>query len=120
LEKLLQTKGVSFVSLQAGEAGRQAAGMTVLGEMRDFAETAGVVANLDLVIGVDTAVNHLAGAMGKRVWTLLATAADWRWGLAGEETAWYPTMRLFRQERRGEWDAVVEKVARELEKLAAG
>jgi hypothetical protein len=79
-------------------------------ELIDFAETAGVIANLDLVIAVDTAVAHLAGAMGKKTWLLLPCKPDWRWGLEGEASDWYPTMRLFRQRKLGDWQAVLEKV----------
>lgn len=76
----------------------------------DFAETAALVAQLDLVICVDTAIAHLAGAMGKPVWLLLPYAPDWRWMLAREDSPWYPGMRLFRQRRAGDWDEVLERV----------
>jgi len=114
---------VSFISLQHGptamELGKRSlpfsihdAGSTV----RDFAETAELIAELDLVITVDTAVAHLAGSMGKPVWVLLGTVPEWRWGLEGETTPWYPTMRLFRAERQGGWAALMERVAAELER----
>ena len=69
------------------------------GQIEDFADTAAVIANLDLVISIDTSVAHLAGAMGKAVWVLLKTDADWRWLLDRSDSPWYPTMRLFRQRR---------------------
>ena len=69
---------------------------------------------LDLVITVDTAVAHLAGALGKPVWVLLHVVPDWRWGVEGETTPWYPTMRLFRQARAGDWAAVMLRVAQTL------
>ena len=81
------------------------------GELNDFADTAALIANLDLVISVDTAVVHLAGALGKPVWTLLRFAAQWLWMLDREDSPWYPTMRLFRQPSIGDWDSVVRQVA---------
>lgn len=86
-------------------------------EIGDFADTAAIVSQLDLVIAVDTSIVHLAGAMGKPVWTLLAFVPDWRWLTAGEATPWYPTMRLFRQPRAGHWASVFTEVARELREL---
>jgi ADP-heptose:LPS heptosyltransferase len=83
-------------------------------ELGDFSDTAGLIGNLDLVISVDTAVVHLAGAMGKRVWTLLPYAPDWRWLLGREDSPWYPTMRLFRQPAPGDWQAVIAQVAASL------
>ena len=77
----------------------------------DFLETAAIVAGLDLVISVDTAVAHLAGALGKPVWILLgAYATDWRWMAGRSDNPWYPTARLFRQTRRGDWDPVLDAV----------
>lgn len=78
--------------------------------MRDFADTAALMAELDLVITVDTAAAHLAGALGLPVWLLLPFVPDWRWGLEREETPWYSTMRLFRQPRAGDWESVVQRV----------
>jgi ADP-heptose:LPS heptosyltransferase len=72
------------------------------------------VANLDLVISIDTAVAHLAGAMGKPVWILLNKGSDWRWFSEREDTPWYPTARLFRQITAGEWAEVVNRVEGEL------
>jgi hypothetical protein len=86
-------------------------GMTDLSlELTDFGETAAVIANLDLVITVDTAMGHLAGAMGKPVWILVPKAADWRWLLDRETTPWYPTARLFRQPKPGDWDDVLVRL----------
>ncbi len=76
----------------------------------DFADTAAIISCLDLVISVDTAVAHLAGAMGKPVWVLLPYAADWRWLLDREDSPWYPTMRLLRQDEPGNWAGVIDRV----------
>jgi tetratricopeptide (TPR) repeat protein len=115
-----------FHSLQVGEASRQASsadGMKVVdhsAELTDYGETAGLVENLDLVIAVDTSVAHLAGAMGKLVWVMLPAAPDWRWMLGREDSPWYPSMRLFRQEKRGEWASVIERMAEALRELKNG
>jgi tetratricopeptide (TPR) repeat protein len=119
---LARAEGVHFVSLQKGAVAQQQAelhGRFVLSnvgadEWPDFAETAAVVANLDLVISVDTAVAHLAGALGVPVWLALPFAPDWRWLQDRDDTPWYPTMRLFRQTQPGDWDAVFERMAEEL------
>jgi ADP-heptose:LPS heptosyltransferase len=90
-----------------------------VGETTDgLADTAGLVAALDLVITVDTSLAHLAGALGRPVWILLGTRPDWRWLRSGERTMWYPTARLFRSE--GDWDAVVSGVRDELRRFVAG
>jgi ADP-heptose:LPS heptosyltransferase len=84
----------------------------------DFLDTAAVVANLDIVITVDTAVAHLAGAMGKPLWLLLPFSPDWRWLLDRDDSPWYPTARLFRQDRVGDWDPVIRRVTDALAALA--
>jgi len=86
-------------------------------ELTDFSDTAAVLALCDLVITVDTAVAHLAGAMGRPFWVLVPFAPDWRWGLQGETTPWYPTARLFRQNTPGDWDNVLTRAAAELARL---
>ncbi len=83
----------------------------------DLWETAGVIRGLDLLISVDTMLVHLAGALGAPVWNLLQAEADWRWMEDREDSPWYPAMRLFRQERDGEWEPVIRKVEHELGKL---
>ena len=79
-----------------------------------FREMAAVMANLDLIITSDTAQAHLAGALGRPVWLALAMAADWRWMVNREDSPWYQTMRLFRQEAAGDWSSVFGRMAREL------
>ncbi|MGA9378937.1 MAG: tetratricopeptide repeat protein [Phormidium sp.] len=85
--------------------------------INDFADTAAVISQLDLIITVDTAVAHLAGALGKPVWVLLCYNADWRWMSEREDSPWYPTVRLFRQNRRGDWQEVMERVSEALQEL---
>ena len=84
-------------------------------EIGDFCDTAALIAHLDLVISIDTGVAHLAGAMGKETWLLLPYAADWRWMLDREDSPWYPGMRLFRQERPGDWRGVIARLRSELQ-----
>lgn len=122
-EKFKILKGISkieLVSLQVGEALRQLNDKSVIdmsNEITDFADTAAIIANLDLVISVDTSVAHLAGAMGKPVWMLLSYVHDWRWLLDRKDSPWYPSMRLFRQPKLGDWDFVFNDVCNELRNL---
>jgi ADP-heptose:LPS heptosyltransferase len=81
-------------------------------------DTAAVIKNLDLVLGCDTAIPHLAGALGVPVWVALSISPDWRWLLERQDTPWYPTMRLFRQKRLGDWDEVFQRIASELTTLS--
>jgi Tfp pilus assembly protein PilF len=85
-----------------------------MAEIDDFADTAALIANLDLVISVDTAVAHLAGALGKPVWLLNRFDGCWRWRHHGDDSPWYPTLRQFRQPRPGNWNSVIASVARSL------
>jgi len=85
--------------------------------LHDMADTAALIAHLDLVVTVDTAVCHLAGALGRPTWTLLDHASDWRWLKDCEDSPWYPTMRLFRQAQPGDWAAVADRVRKELQAL---
>jgi tetratricopeptide (TPR) repeat protein/enamine deaminase RidA (YjgF/YER057c/UK114 family) len=116
---------VSLVSLQDGPAGaiRPPAGLMLhdwTAELTDFAETAALVSALDLVISVDTAVAHLAGALGRPVWLLNRFDADWRWLRGREDSPWYPTLRQFRQKEPGAWPSVIASVAEALARMAAG
>lgn len=87
--------------------------------IRDFSDTAAIISNLDLVISVDTAVLHLAGALGRPVWGLLPYVADWRWLLNRSDSPWYPSMRLFRQPHPDDWGSVFNAVQRELSSWAS-
>ena len=122
MQRLLGVPGLRFVSLQVGRAAEQAAGMPDLLQLGaglgDFAETAAVVAELDLVISVDTAVAHLAGALGRPCWLLLPEPPDWRWLLGRTDSPWYTSLRLFRQARPGDWDGVIGCVADALARFA--
>jgi hypothetical protein len=86
--------------------------------LETFADTAGVMASLDLIISSDTSLVHLAGALGKPVWILLPYSPDWRWLLDRNDSPWYPTARLFRQARIDDWSGVVERATEELARFA--
>ena len=125
-EILATIPGIRLYGLQKGGAALQAERLTGdtrihnLGDaLGDFSDTAALIENLDLTISVDTSVAHLAGAMGKPVWVMLPYVPDWRWMLNRGDSPWYPTMRLFRQPQQGNWEAVICRVAEELEVLAA-
>jgi tetratricopeptide (TPR) repeat protein len=124
LAPLAAVPGLTFYSLQKGDAARQAlrppAGMHLVDlgpDLRDFSDTAAVLAGLDLVISVDTAVAHLAGAMAKPTFTLLKFAPDWRWLLGRDDSPWYPGMRLYRQESTGDWGRPVAALVGDLRRL---
>ena len=126
LGALLSTPAVEFVSIQRELSGPESAALSgnrnvlhVGAELRDFADTAAVISLMDLVVSVDTSVAHLAGALGRPVWVLLPFTPDFRWLLEREDSPWYPTARLFRQPRHGDWESVLERVRDELELLAA-
>lgn len=124
LAQLCAMEGVEFYSLQRGAGLKEIETvpfrfLAMEPASGDFTDTAAAVAALDLILTVDTSIAHLAGALGKPVWILLAKVPDWRWMLDGEDSPWYPTARLFRQEVSGEWDLVVTKVAAELMKLVS-
>jgi hypothetical protein len=124
LKRLTTVPGVKLFSLQHGPAVRQ------MNACREWIKacstncgcevvltTAATILSLDLIISVDTMVAHLAGALGKPVWTLLPYSADWRWMTGRDDSPWYPTMRLFRQPKRGDWTCVVEHIVGELSRL---
>jgi hypothetical protein len=89
-------------------------------QIGDFSDAAAIIDMLDLVVTVDTSVAHLAGAMGKPVWILLPFNADWRWLMGREDSPWYPSARLFRQDGSRDWSSVVQRVGAELANYAAG
>ena len=121
---LAELPGVRLVSLQKGSGSEQlekTPGLALdLGpELTDMADTAAVIRCLDLVISVDTAVAHLAGALGVPVWVAVPKIPDWRWLLEREDSPWYPTMRLFRQTQQGQWDDVFGRIRGALARTAA-
>ena len=122
---VLETPNICWYSLQTEDRAAEFSRISTVAirdlsaQLTDFTETAAVIANLDLVITTDTAVAHLAGALGRPVWIALKHVADWRWLLDREDSPWYPTARLFRQRRAGDWDEVIARIAAELDHLAA-
>jgi tetratricopeptide (TPR) repeat protein len=123
ISDLPQLKRVQFFSLQKGIPATQLSSehgvVDWTDEFFDWADTAAFIANLDLVISVDTAVAHLAGAMGKPVWLLSRFNGCWRWLEDRTDSPWYPTMRIFRQPKLGDWDSVIEQVKLALQDLAS-
>ena len=121
LAPLGEVAGCCFFSLQVGEAPAGLPLIDLAPQLADFSDTAAVIENLDLVISVDTAVAHLAGALGKRCWVLLPDyKTDWRWLTGRSDSPWYPhVMRLFRQPAIGDWASVVGELRRALEQFAA-
>lgn len=123
---LWNVPGVRFFSLQKQRRDGDEADIAKLGEivdlgpeLGDYADTAAALAGLDLLISADTSVVHLAGALGRPVWTMVPFSPDWRWLLGRADTPWYPTMRLFRQPRRRDWQSVMARVAEDLARLRA-
>lgn len=118
LDPIVAIDGVRLFSLQKGAPQNRYADIRNLApDLEDFADTAAVVEQLDLVISVDTAVAHLAGALARPVWVILGYAADWRYLMDREDSPWYPTMRLFRQPAPGDWNTVTARIAAALKEL---
>ncbi len=122
LVPLLHRKGCRFYSLQKGAPADQLAdlpaGVEIMdlgGRLTTFAETAAVLENLDVLISTDTGTVHLAGALGRPVWLLVSAIPDWRWGVSGATTPWYPTITMFRQQHQGEWGDAVQEIGRALD-----
>jgi hypothetical protein len=122
LAPLFAVPGVQFVSLQKG--GPPMPGhlplIEAMAHAEDYAETAALLATLDLVIAVDTSVAHLAGALGRPVWLLDRFDPDWRWLIGRRDSPWYPTLRLYRQPHPGDWESVLAEMARDLSLVAVG
>jgi hypothetical protein len=117
LRRLAGLPGVRLYSLQGGPAGALAHAVPATPtDIGTIPHAATRILELDLIVSVDTMVAHLAGALGQPVWTLLHADCDWRWGRDSDQTAWYPTMRLFRQKIAGEWDGVMATVCEALAK----
>ena len=126
-EPVLALEGIDFFSLQVGPRSADRNQLPqpdrlkdLSGQLEDYTTTAGVIQQLDLVLSVDTSVVHLAGVLGRPVWTLLPFVPDWRWLLERADSPWYPTMRLFRQRREGDWPEAIRRVCAELEILRDG
>ena len=129
LAPLAELADLEFVSLQKGEgidqwpgpfAGRQVAGQPAVTASSSFLDTAAVLANCDLLISADSAVVHLAGALGLPAWVLLKALPEWRWGLTGDRSYWYDSLRLFRQSRPGSWREPLQQVCANLQASAQG
>src|SRR5262249_11707152 len=130
LAPLAQVPGVSLISLQKGPGSEQVGEVPFRDRLLDlgpeldqgpeaFLDTAAVMPSLDLIISTDTSIAHLAGALGRPAWIALPSAAEWRWLLERSDSPWYPSFRLFRQRRRGNWQSVVTAMAAAIAPLAA-
>jgi hypothetical protein len=118
---VLRVPGAHFFSIQMGDGRRDladadlpAAFTDLAPEIKDFADTAAILAEADLLISSCTAPVHLAGALGRPVWIILPQTPDWRWGLGRTDSDWYPSARLYRQDARGDWGPVMARVAADL------
>ncbi|HBK04574.1 MAG TPA: hypothetical protein DDZ81_01785 [Acetobacteraceae bacterium] len=121
---VLAVPGVSFVLVQTEIRASDRPAFDAFDDLRcpaaaltDYADTAALLSGLDLLISVDTSAAHLAGAMGLPIWTLLPFCPDYRWKLGSDDTAWYPSMRLYRQQRPGDWETVIRRVRDDLARL---
>jgi ADP-heptose:LPS heptosyltransferase len=122
---LLDIPRIQFFSLQKGPPAEQIDALDMrsrlvdlMPEVTDFADTAAIINELDLIVAVDTSVAHLAGALAKPVWILTRSDADWRWLRNRHHNPWYPTARIFGQSKPGDWRSVIEEVKKELSWLA--
>ena len=121
----VEVPGVAWYSLQHGEAAAQIASVQDATAMAPLLpdvsldDTAALIAELDLIISVDTSIVHIAGALARPCWVLLPFAPDWRWLLGRDDSPWYPTLKLFRQPAMRDWESVVAQVAAQLRSLAS-
>lgn len=126
LAPLLERQGITLFSLQVGASPADRAWLNqttvqdLAPEFGDFADTAAALGHLDLLVSVDTAAAHLAGALGRPVWLLLPFVPEWRWMLARDDSPWYPTMQLFRQSAPGDWTGLMARVAAALDRIKDG
>ncbi len=125
LAPFAEIKDVAWFSLQTGDPRNELknapAGLNLIDlgkDLKDFSDTAAIMSMLDLVVTIDTASAHLGGAVGAKTWTMLHYAPDWRWGMDGETSPWYPTMRLFRQSMPNDWTDVIAKIADEIQNFS--
>ncbi len=120
-DPILEFGDAYLIQKEIGEQDERALATRAIADLRthltDFAQTAAIVSNLDLVIAVDTSVVHLAGALGKATWVLLSHDCDWRWIEGRTDSPWYPSVRVFRQTSRGDWHGVIERIAFDLAEL---
>ena len=117
---IAKTMNAKFVSLQKGFGSEQLDkcsfrqdfidAQIMVDQIWDFEETAAIIANCDLIITTDTVVAHLSGGLGKKTWLLMQYVPDWRWGLKGDSTFWYPSIKLFRQTRPDDWNGVINRI----------
>ncbi|MCX8069297.1 MAG: tetratricopeptide repeat protein [Thermodesulfovibrionales bacterium] len=116
IELITKLEGINFVSLMIDNTEGQQNIIDLSSELIDFEHTAGLIENLDLIITIDTAAAHLAGALGKPVWLMLHYISDWRWMLERDDSPWYPSMKIFRQRQLDDWRSVIEEITEELTK----
>ncbi|OIQ63833.1 hypothetical protein GALL_546250 [mine drainage metagenome] len=123
---LAEVQGVEFFSIQKGGAATQLGEVVtaqpvrdLTGQLGDFADTAALIAQLDLLVTVDTSMAHLAGGLGVPVWLLSRFDGCWRWLLEGTTTEWYPSMKIYRQQTAGDWQPVVEQLRHDLYQFAS-
>lgn len=122
IESLLNVTEVRFFSLQVGDLAHQAEGRNMLdlsADFKDFTETAAAMNNLDLIITSDTSIAHLSGTLGRPTWAMVHYSPDWRWGSEGMHSDWYPATRVFRQNNKRSWEAVIDDCKRALGEILA-